>query len=98
MKSVCKLVLKSPIPPVAAPFLRSPVPIELTELATAFVELQEWRHSADYDVSKNFTPNDALNAVQAAEDAFARLMQLRLTPIAQPFLLLLLVGEPKLPR
>lgn len=47
------------------------LPITLQVGARTFVELQEQRHSADYDLSLNFTRANVLSLVQQAEQAFA---------------------------
>lgn len=96
MRNVCRLVIKSPTPPAAVPFIPAPLPADLKSLADTFLELQDLRHGADYDAGRGFIPADAGDALQAADDAFAQLARLLLTPAAKPFLLLLLVGEPKL--
>lgn len=41
----------------------------VAEMCTAFVELQEARHKADYDLSQNFRRHECLELVQRAEDA-----------------------------
>jgi uncharacterized protein (UPF0332 family) len=98
MKKVCQLVTKSPIPAFAVPFFGVRAPVELEELATAFVTLQEQRHAADYDAGQTFTSADARDAVLESENALARWAGLKATAVAGPFLLLLLVGEPRPPR
>ena len=45
------------------------VPLPLRTLSRAFVELQEQRHSADYDLSQNFTRAEVLTLVRQAEQA-----------------------------
>lgn len=97
MKKVCQLVFKSPVPPFAVPFFGSAPTADLVTVAKAFVDLQERRHAADYDTGTSLTPSSASDAVQDVQDAFDAFA--RLTPVTtQPFLVLLLVGEPKPPR
>ena len=95
MRRVCDLVTKSPVPPAAAAVLGAPVPTELVRVATAFVELQDRRHDADYNLARVFTRPEARNSVAETKNTFALWNGLRAAPIARPFLLLLLVGEPK---
>lgn len=43
---------------------------ELASIANLFQELQDERHTADYDVLKQFNPADAITHVQKAEKVF----------------------------
>ena len=43
---------------------------ELASISNGFKDLQEARHTADYDVLKQFSPGDALALVQQAEKIF----------------------------
>ena len=47
----------------------SPIPPELGRIAAAFVDSQQNRHRADYDLSAPFSRQDALNAVQQVRSA-----------------------------
>jgi hypothetical protein len=52
------------------------VPAEIRDLALAFVELQDNRHLADYDLTERFKRSEVLlliNRVQARIEAFTRL-------------------------
>ena len=69
------------------------VPVELWELATAFVNLQDARHLADYDNSKAWTLTDAQRQLEIAEGAFQNLGKIRTDPAANEYLLSLLVGK-----
>lgn len=95
MKKVCQFVTKKPLPASATVFFGPAMTPELEKVATTLIELQQERHAADYDVSRSPALSNALDMVQAAEDAFASWSLVRPTPAAKPFLLLLLVGEPK---
>lgn len=44
---------------------------QLQDLALAFVELQQERHRADYDLSRSFTRSEAEKLLAQARDAFA---------------------------
>lgn len=46
------------------------IPADLQAVATAFVELQEDRHQADYDVNRQFRKTEAVIRVEQAEEAF----------------------------
>lgn len=43
----------------------------VAEMCSAFVELQEARHKADYDLSRNLRRHECLELVQLAEDAIS---------------------------
>jgi len=48
-----------------------PIPAEIIRVATAFVDLQDARHEADYDLSKVYSRVDAQILVAQSERAFA---------------------------
>jgi hypothetical protein len=43
------------------------IPTEIRAVATAFVELQEKRHLADYDLTERFSRSDVLALIEQAE-------------------------------
>lgn len=65
----------------------------LKEVADAFVELQQARHSADYDYSKVFTRVEALAHIETAKNAFQKWKTVRNEDFAQDFLLSLLTKQ-----
>jgi hypothetical protein len=50
--------------------LPDPISQELASISNGFKDLQEARHTADYDVLKQFSPGDELALVQQAEKIF----------------------------
>jgi len=62
----------------------------LRAVAAAFVDLQEARHAADYDLSENFTKVDSLTLVNRASQAFIDWQTVRSVPNAGVFLAALL--------
>jgi hypothetical protein len=52
------------------------IPVEIRAVADAFVNLQQWRHLADYDRSDRFLRSDALALVGQAEKAVNALIGL----------------------
>lgn len=66
-----------------------PFPQEAVEVAQAFVDLQEGRHLADYDVATDFTWTTANGLVAQAETAFVRWNAIRGQDRANLFLHLL---------
>lgn len=63
----------------------------LRYVAQAFVELQEKRHSADYDNGRTWTYLEADSAVTTVEIAFLLWQEIRTEPIAQNYLVSLLI-------
>ena len=63
----------------------------LREVAQTFTQLQEDRHFADYNLTKNLDPVDALTQVKSAEKIFNLWQSLSREQIAQAYLVSLLV-------
>ena len=66
---------------------------ELVRVAAAFVDLQQHRHDADYNMGRQFTRIEALNIVGAAERAFVDWRTVRNSAQADTFLVGLLTFE-----
>jgi uncharacterized protein (UPF0332 family) len=92
MREICELVVKQPLPTILVPLLGSSASNELTRVANTFVALQDWRHNADYNVNLNFIREEGRERVDEVEDVFAA-WKLIPTSIANPFLILLLIGK-----
>ena len=58
----------------------------LQEVADAFVQLQSQRHSADHEISRQWTQIETLRAITLSETAIARWIEIRGTEVAQDFL------------
>jgi uncharacterized protein (UPF0332 family) len=89
MKGICDDVLKSfkgggNIPP------------ELYTVAHNFIQLQQHRHTADYDNSKQWSRSDVQIVLNLATDAFSAWLAISTQDAAQDFLLQLFL--PKSPR
>jgi uncharacterized protein (UPF0332 family) len=63
----------------------------LRAVADAFVRLQQYRHTADYDNSKKWTRTEVLAHIELAAAAFESWKAIAKEPIAEDFLLQLLV-------
>ena len=76
-------------------FVATLISAELRAVVDAFIDLQEQRHIADYDLSaQRFTRQGTLVHVQRAEQAFADWTTARgADPFVELFLLLLLTGD-----
>ncbi len=72
---------------------KSEVVAALRDVAKATAQLQEKRHSADYDNATFWTRTDALVQVKLAEQAFNTWDSIRNEPIAQEYLVSLLVKK-----
>ncbi len=75
------------------PMRNRPVPPELRQVASAFVNLQEARHEADYDLSRRFSRTEALDLIEVSEKATEAWRKIRNTSESQVFLTALLVNE-----
>ncbi|MCG3200028.1 MAG: hypothetical protein GHCLOJNM_04557 [bacterium] len=69
------------------------VPEDLRRIASLFRELQEGRHRADYDLAETFTPTDAKDLVDKAEEAFLKWRDVRKTDSARLYLYTLIFGR-----
>lgn len=89
MKGICDDVLK-------AVKSGAPLPPELNTVADAFIQLQQHRHTADYDNSKQWSRSDVVNVLTLATGAFAAWRAISTQDAAQDYLLQLFL--PKMPR
>lgn len=80
MKGICDEVLKS----VKG---GGGLPPELNTVAHNFIQLQQHRHTADYDNSKQWSRTDVLNVLTLATDAFSAWQAISSLDAAQDFLL-----------
>jgi len=62
-------------------------------VADSFVELQQWRHLADYDNSKIWTRVDVVTLIGSARTAFQTWSRIKNQPAAQDFLLAFIVPD-----
>jgi len=72
------------------------VPGELVIVAQNFIELQQHRHTADYDNSKQWSRDDVVIVLTLATEAFNDWLEVSSQDVAQDFLPQLFL--PKLPR
>ena len=69
------------------------VPVALRRVARAFVNLQDYRHIADYDNFKQWSVSDAEDILDTTEAAFQDWLSIRADPIAGDYLLAMLLGK-----
>ncbi len=70
-----------------------PVPPPLQQVALTFVELQEVRHEADYNVARRFTRLEVIDLISQAAQAFHNWQAVRADPVAQMYLTALLLWK-----
>lgn len=96
MALVCRQFAKGTIDNLndgTKPLVIAPLEPDLVSVAAAFVELQEARHLADYDVSASFIKPEALRLTKVAEKAFASWNEARALANATAFLAALLLQK-----
>jgi uncharacterized protein (UPF0332 family) len=69
------------------------IPVELVDVADAFVTLQEARHLADYDNTKIWTSTEVDSRLDDAQAAFQNWQKIQTDPAAHEYLLALLIGK-----
>jgi uncharacterized protein (UPF0332 family) len=93
-KTLCEHVRTStPAPKIRAFLPPSTADTKLQEFAEAFLELQQKRHSADYDPSIQVKTSDALLAISVARSAIGKFSQS--TPARRKAFLTLLLFPPR---
>lgn len=70
---------------------RGEVPEDLRLVAAAFVELQEARHEADYDITRRFSRSQARELIEVSEKAMGAWRGTRNTAQGRAFLMALLI-------
>ena len=96
MRKVCDAYVRSPgqpFPPSAAHLNPSQPNKQLVNVAAAFTQLQEARHTADYDLSFTVLYTDAVRLVQTGESALADFAAIQALPETQVFLTALLLSD-----
>jgi len=73
--------------------LEQPVEPEIRDVAEIFVELQQQRHAADYDLAQTFDQLDVLRTVEQSRAAMSGWRKVRNTPNANVFLAALLLNS-----
>ncbi len=69
------------------------IPLEIQNIAGAFVDLQEERHTADYDNHAQWSLTDVQATLDLARFAFQQWRSIRADPMAGDFLLAMLVNR-----
>jgi hypothetical protein len=69
------------------------VPPGLQRVARSFVNLQQQRHSADYNNYRRWTFSEVLDVIDDTEAAFQDWSSVRMDPVAGDYLLSMLLGK-----
>ena len=73
--------------------IRQPVPPALQKVASAFVDLQEERHKADYDNHEQWSATEVHATLNTARSAFHHWQSIRTDPMAGNYLLAMLLKK-----
>ena len=94
MNEVSKLFANGKLPKAFGSVAsRFPVKSELKQVAQAFVDLQQARHDADYDLAKNFRRGETLAFVERVRQEFRDWDAVRKERVASIYLACLLIGK-----
>ena len=93
MRDVCNSLTRRNPDGVLLQLLGKSPSVQLQALCLTFVELQNARHAADYDLSDNLTRSDAERYISETEVAFAAWQGIRNTHEVTVFLAALLFSK-----
>lgn len=93
MKSAANAFHGGTVPSVLERAVPGPIHPNLKFVCRAFLDLQQARHEADYDLTRVFTRGEVLNLVAMAEESFPRWKAVAGSPEGDAFLVMLLVRE-----
>ena len=91
MKNACKQIKQRS--EIFTVLLSQPVEPEISVVATTFIELQEMRHAADYDLAQTFDRLTVLTLIEQTKDAMSGWRKVRNTANANVFLASLLLNS-----
>jgi uncharacterized protein (UPF0332 family) len=72
---------------------QQPVPSAIQKIASAFVDLQEERHMADYDNHEQWTVTEVQETLNTARSAFQHWHSIRTDPMAGNYVLAMLLNK-----
>ena len=96
MRSVCDTLVRGQsraLPPPYDRLMPETIDPYLFAVAEAFVELQEARHTADYDLQATFSRNEATRLTALASNSWNLLRHIRQLPETLVFLTALLLAD-----
>jgi hypothetical protein len=94
MNNISKAFAKGNLPRKFDPIKAATVvPNHLRDVAQAFVDLQQGRHEADYNLGKSFSRSEALALIGQATKAFQDWDQIRTHDLARVYLACFLLWD-----
>lgn len=93
MKQGCRPFAAGALPDHLKAITAPAVPTDLKKVAEEFIEMQQKRHAADYNVSQVFLRADTVADIQRVRYAFEAWLRVRDQQIAVVFLVNLLLGS-----
>jgi hypothetical protein len=93
IKEICKAFQGPTAPARLKALLPHPLSPQLRAISKTFVDLQEERHAADYDVSLKLSQSAVLSSVANAENVFSQWAVIRNSDEANVFLAALVFGK-----
>ena len=93
MRQCCRSFSGGALPGNLAPLIAAQPSPSLRVVARHFLLLQDARHVADYDMSRDYTRANAEALIEQAEQAFAAWRTIRVTNEAKTFLVSLLLWK-----
>ncbi len=85
MDKACKEMVKQGVGKLKPALGTAALPVELVRVAQAFVQLQQVRHDADYNLSKSFTRQEALDLIDLCDEAHTEWKTIRKSAAADVF-------------
>lgn len=93
MRQASKAFASGGLPPALQRILPRGVPVPIQRIADVFVDLQQARHSADYDVAQKLTRREAQRLVTQVQRTFQAWQAARADPAARVYLAALLLWK-----
>ena len=93
MKQACQSFGGTMGEPVRSRLGQPEVPDSVKDIANAFVDAQDMRHQADYDVSQTFTRSSVLALITQVDEAIRGWPSVQADPMARFFLTSLLTWD-----
>lgn len=93
MKSAAQSFVGGTLPAAMRRVAIAPIPPDLTRICVAFIDLQQARHEADYDLTRTFSRREVEDLVARAEQAVRDWSSVAGTPHGDAFLVALLLRK-----
>jgi hypothetical protein len=93
MKKACRPFAAGHLPDHLLGIAGTIVPPDLQRVAKTFIDLQEARHEADYNLGRAYNRPDIMSLLQTTREAFDAWRRVRSEAAAKVFLVSLLIGD-----